>query len=90
MEISPISAVRIAPVIRSKQSDLGLTGVFEIERSSRADDETYSPGGNKAAGGSEEEESMTGDQEESDSEDEGKPETEKAADEETGEISFFA
>jgi len=51
MEISPISAVRLAPVFRSRETDLGLTDVFEVENSARIGDETYSPGGNGAASG---------------------------------------
>jgi hypothetical protein len=51
MEISPIPGVRIAPMVRSKETDLGLTDVYEIERSSRTGDETYSPSGAKAATG---------------------------------------
>jgi hypothetical protein len=56
MEISPISGVRIAPMIRSKETDLGLTDVYEIERSSRTGDETYSPSMARAATGFEEDE----------------------------------
>jgi hypothetical protein len=56
MEISPISGVRIAPMIRSKETDLGLTDVYEIERSSRTDDETYSPSLTRAASGIEDDE----------------------------------
>jgi hypothetical protein len=51
MEIGPVNAVRIAPMVRSRETDLGLTGVYEIERSSRIGDETYSPSGSKAASG---------------------------------------
>jgi hypothetical protein len=56
MEISPVAGVRIAPMVRSKESDLGLTDVFEIERSSRTGDETYSPSGTKPATGFEDDE----------------------------------
>jgi hypothetical protein len=56
MEIGPIPGVRIAPMIRSKVTDLGLTDVYEIERSSRTGDETYSPSGSKAATGFEDDE----------------------------------
>jgi len=51
MEIGPVIAVRIAPMVRSRDTDLGLTDVYEIERSSRIGDETYSPSGSKAASG---------------------------------------
>jgi len=56
MEISPVSAVRIAPMVRYRETDLGLTDVVEIERSSRTGDETYSPSGARAATGFEDEE----------------------------------
>jgi hypothetical protein len=56
MEISPVSAVRIAPMVRYKETDLGLTDVVEIERSSRTGDETYSPSGARAATGFEDDE----------------------------------
>jgi hypothetical protein len=90
MEISPISVVRIAPMIRSKETDLGLTDVFEIERSSRSDDETYSPGGNKAASGFEDDENTAGNEQETDSEAEAKPKAEESQDGATGQISIFA
>jgi hypothetical protein len=90
MEISPIAGIRIAPMFRSRETDLGLTDVFEIERSSRTGDETYSPGGNRAASGFEDDEDKAGDQEESDSEDETKPKAEKTVDGAAREISFFA
>jgi hypothetical protein len=51
MEISPISSVRIAPMIRPRLADLGLTDVYEIENSTRTGDETYSPTGANAATG---------------------------------------
>jgi hypothetical protein len=61
MEISPIPGVRIAPMIRSKVTDLGLTDVYEIERSSRTGDEIYTPSGARAATGFEEDEDKNGD-----------------------------
>jgi hypothetical protein len=51
MEIGPVNAVRIAPMVRSREADLGLTDVYEIERSFRIGDETYTPSGSKAASG---------------------------------------
>ncbi|MGA3081039.1 MAG: hypothetical protein ABSD44_06620 [Terracidiphilus sp.] len=51
-----MSAVRIAPMVRYRETDLGLTDVVEIERSSRTGDETYSPSGARAATGFEDEE----------------------------------
>jgi hypothetical protein len=90
MEISPISGVGIGPTFRSKETDLGLTDVFEIERSSRTGDETYSPSGNRAASGFEDDEDKAGDQEEPESEAEAQPKTKQIVDGETREISFFA
>lgn len=90
MEISPISGVRIEPVFKSRETDLGLTDVFEVERSSRTGDETYSPSGNKAASGFEDDEDQAEDQEEADSEVEVKPKTAKTVDGAGQEISFFA
>jgi hypothetical protein len=56
MEISPVAAVRIAPMVRPREADLGLTDVYEVERSSRCGDETYSPSVTKAASGFEDDE----------------------------------
>ena len=43
MEISPVAGVRIAPIVRPKEADLGLTDVYEVARLSRIGDETYTP-----------------------------------------------
>jgi hypothetical protein len=56
MEIGPVAAVRIAPMIRSTVTDLGLTDVYETEQSTRTGDETYSPSGTRAATGFEDDE----------------------------------
>lgn len=90
MEISPISGVRMVPTFRSRETELGLTDVFEVERSSRTGDETYSPSGNQAASGFEDDEDKTSDQEESDSETGPKTKTVKSPDDAAQEISFFA
>lgn len=90
MEISPISAVRLAPAFRSRETDLGLTDVFDVESSSRIGDETYSPGGNGAASGFDDDEDKPEDQEEIDPETEAKLKAQKALDGTTQEISFFA
>jgi hypothetical protein len=63
MEIGPVTGVRIAPMIRSRVTDLGLTDVYEIERSTRTGDETYSPSGARSASGYEEDEDKYGDPE---------------------------
>jgi len=90
MEISPISGVRIIPTFKSRETDLGLTDVFEVENSSRSGDETYSPSGNKAAGGSEDDEEKSEDQAESESGSEEQQAADDNADGEKREISFFA
>ncbi|MFZ1083492.1 MAG: hypothetical protein WAN35_00855 [Terracidiphilus sp.] len=51
MEIAPVASVRLAPMVRSKVTDLGLTDIYEVERSSRSADETYTPHNSKAASG---------------------------------------
>jgi hypothetical protein len=56
MEISPVTGVRIAPMIRSKVTELGLTDIYETEHTSRSGDETYSPSVVRAASGFEEDE----------------------------------
>ena len=56
MEIGPVASVRIAPMIRPKEADLGMTDVYEVERTTRTGDEIYIPSGTKAASGYEEEE----------------------------------
>ncbi|MGA3372901.1 MAG: hypothetical protein ABSC48_14185 [Terracidiphilus sp.] len=61
MEISPVASVRIAPMIRSKETDLGLMDVYQIERPSRDGDETYTPSGARAESGLEEDEERNGD-----------------------------
>ena len=81
MEISPVAGVRIAPMIQSKVTDLGLTDVYEIERSSRTGDETYSPSGTKAASGFEDDEDKNEDLEDAE------PKTQPDG---SGQISRFA
>jgi hypothetical protein len=56
MEIGPVTSIRIAPMIRPREADLGLTDVYEVEHSTRTGDEIYIPSGTKAASGFEEEE----------------------------------
>jgi len=51
MEIGPVAGVRIAPMVRPREADLGLTDVYEVERSSRTGDETYSPSTTNATSG---------------------------------------
>lgn len=68
MEISPVTGVRIAPTIKTRETGLGMPGVFEVEYSSRTDDETYSPSNTEAASGAEEDEAEGGEDEEGESE----------------------
>ena len=56
MEIGPVSGVRIAPAVKPQESFLGLTDLREVERTSRTEDETYSPSGARAATGFEDDE----------------------------------
>ena len=56
MEIGPVPGVRIAPMIRPKEADLGMTDVYEVEPTTRTGDEIYIPSGTKAISGFEEEE----------------------------------
>jgi hypothetical protein len=56
MEIGPVTSIRIAPMIRPREADLGLTDVNEVERSTRTGDEIYIPSGTKAASGFEDDE----------------------------------
>ena len=51
MEISPITGIRAMPVMKVPPADPGLSAVFDIENSSEPRDDSYSAGGEKAAGG---------------------------------------
>jgi hypothetical protein len=51
MEIAPVASVRLAPMLRTRDTDLGLTDIYEVERSTRSGDETYTPHNSKAASG---------------------------------------
>jgi hypothetical protein len=90
MEISPITAIRLAPAFRSRETDLGLTDVFEVESLARIGDETYSPSGDGAASGFEDDEDKAEDQEETDSEAERTLKAQKTLENTSQEISFFA
>ena len=91
MEISPVANVSITSMARSKSTDLGMADVYDIERSSRIGDETYSPSGEKAGTGSESDEDTQdtedtyGDHE--DEEDEIEPKTPPVTD---SQINFIA
>jgi hypothetical protein len=62
MEIGPVTAIRMAPMVKPRSADLGLTDVYEIEHSTRTGDETYFHSGPKAASGFEEDEDKYDDQ----------------------------
>lgn len=51
MEISPITGIRVIPVVKVPAADSDLSRVVEIENSSKPDDDTYSGNGKKASGG---------------------------------------
>jgi hypothetical protein len=88
MEIGPVANIRIVPMVKSQETDLGMTDVYDIERSSRIDDETYTPSGAKAGAGSENDEDETYDDSddlEDDTETRGK---ERSA--ENGQVDFVA
>jgi hypothetical protein len=56
MEIGPVTGVRITPMVRPKEADLGMTDVYEVERTTQTGDEIYIPSDAKAASGYEDEE----------------------------------
>jgi len=56
MEIGPVTGVRIVPMVRPKEDDLGMTDVYEVERTTQTGDEIYIPSDAKAASGYEDEE----------------------------------
>jgi hypothetical protein len=64
MEIGPVASVRIPTAVRPREADLGLTDVYEIERSTRSGDEIYTPSGARAASGYEDDEDNYDDLEE--------------------------
>ncbi len=84
MEIGPVTGVRIVPMVKPKEADLGMTDVYQIERSTRTGDETYLPSKTRAATGFEDENDEYDDPEED-------PETgRKAPPEAKRQIDFFA
>lgn len=56
MEIGPVAGIRITPMVKPREADLGLTDVYEVERTTRTGDEIYIPSGTKAASGFEDDE----------------------------------
>lgn len=55
MEIGPVTGVRIIPMVRPKEDDLGMTDVYEVERTTQTGEEIYIPSDAKAASGFEDE-----------------------------------
>jgi hypothetical protein len=51
MEIGPVTNVRIVPMVKSRETDLGMTDVDDVERLSRVGDETYTPSNAKGGTG---------------------------------------
>jgi hypothetical protein len=66
MEISPVANVRIPPVVQSKDTDLGMTDVDDVESVSRIGDETYTPSGEESAPGERSQDSGEGRQNDED------------------------
>ncbi len=55
MNISPVDGVRIAPMVRPKEADLGVMDIYQTERTSRSRDEHNRPPATKVATGFEDE-----------------------------------
>jgi hypothetical protein len=53
MEIGPVTNVGLVSTIKSRETDLGLADVEDIEQLSRVSDETYTPSNAKSGTGSE-------------------------------------
>lgn len=68
MNISPVDSVRIAPMVRPKDASLGVTDVYQTERTARSRDEHTPPPAAKVATGFEDENDEYEDLEEEDSE----------------------
>jgi len=80
MEIGPVTSVRIVPMVKSRETDLGMTDVDDVDRLSRVGDETYTPSDAKSETGFEddeedkyEEEDLSDDLEEDEEDTEAKP-----------------
>jgi hypothetical protein len=56
MEIGPVASVRITPMVRPKEADLGTTDVYEVERTTQSGDDIYIPSATKATSGFEDDE----------------------------------
>jgi hypothetical protein len=80
MEISPISGIRVMPVVKTPPAESDLSKVFDITNSSQAGDDSYSGSGKKAGG-----------QDEDDDEDKLEDDTESTGQAANGvQVNFFA
>jgi hypothetical protein len=59
MEISPIPGIRSLPVMKTPPAEADLSRVFDVENSSRPDDDSYSGSNKKGAGGQDDEDNVT-------------------------------
>jgi hypothetical protein len=83
MEIAPIAGIRVVPAIRPRSNGPEVTASFDIESAARADEDTYTRSGKKAAGAEEDQPEEL--------EDAGDPEASSDARDESGsKISLFA
>jgi hypothetical protein len=55
MEISPIAGIRAMPLVKIPPAESGLSKVFDVENSSKPNDDSYSGNGKKSAGGQDDE-----------------------------------
>jgi hypothetical protein len=67
MEISPIPGIRALPVMKTPPIDPQLSAVFDIEYSSKPDDDSYDGNGKKTAGGQDDEDGETAEEIETES-----------------------
>ena len=88
MDIGPVAGVRIIPMIRPRNADLGLTDVYEAERTTQTDDEIYIPSASRAASGFEDDEDKYDESDDEDKEeDDSEPKVRPAG---IGKINRFA
>ena len=90
VEIAPIAGIRVMPVTRVRPIEAELTAAFDIEASARPGDDTYSPGGQKAAGAEEPEEEFEELEAAADEDFGWVPEVRHTENRRRGQVSFFA
>jgi hypothetical protein len=71
MEISPITGIRVLPVIKTHGTEQRITAIFDLENSSGPLDETSAHNGRNPAGGQDDEPDESEDQAESPQEESG-------------------